>query len=75
MVAAHNEAHGGRNGVGLVKLMGRDSGFIAAYAALAASEVNFCLIPEAPFTLVGAVPPGQVGISRVPYSDPRRHPV
>jgi 6-phosphofructokinase 1 len=53
VVAAHNEAHGGRNGVGLVKLMGRDSGFIAAYAALAASEVNFCLIREAPFTLEG----------------------
>ena len=53
VVAAHNEAHGGYNGVGLVKLMGRDSGFIAAYAALAASEVNFCLIPEAPFTLEG----------------------
>jgi len=53
VVSAHNEAHGGRNGVGLVKLMGRDSGFIAAYAALAANEVNFCLIPEAPFTLEG----------------------
>ena len=53
VVSAHNEAHGGHNGVGLVKLMGRDSGFIAAYAALAASEVNFCLIPEAPFTLEG----------------------
>ena len=51
--AAHNEARGGRNGVGLVKLMGRDSGFIAAYATLADSQVNFCLIPESSFTLTG----------------------
>lgn len=51
ITAAHNEAKGARNGVGLVKLMGRESGFIAAYSALASSEVNFCLIPEVPFTL------------------------
>jgi len=49
--SAHAEADGARNGVGLVKLMGRDSGFIAAYAALADNEVNFCLIPEIPFSL------------------------
>ena len=49
--AAHAEATGARNGIGLVKLMGRDSGFIAGYAALADSNVSFCLIPEAPFTL------------------------
>jgi len=49
--AAHVEAKGARNGVGLVKLMGRESGFIAAYATLATSDVNFCLVPEAPFTL------------------------
>jgi 6-phosphofructokinase 1 len=49
--SAHTEAMGARNGVGLVKLMGRDSGFIAAYAALADNEVNFCLIPEIPFSL------------------------
>jgi 6-phosphofructokinase 1 len=42
---------GVRNGVGLVKLMGRYSGFIAAFATLANNDVNFCLIPEAPFTL------------------------
>lgn len=48
---AHVEAVGARNGVGLVKLMGRESGFIAASAALANSEVNFCLIPEVEFTL------------------------
>jgi 6-phosphofructokinase 1 len=49
--AAHAEALGARNGVGLVKLMGRDSGFIAAYTALADNNVNFCLVPEVPFTL------------------------
>ena len=49
--AAHTEALGGRNGVGLVKLMGRDSGFIAAYASLATNHVNFCLVPEVKFTV------------------------
>jgi 6-phosphofructokinase 1 len=49
--AAHAEALGARNGVGLVKLMGRDSGFIAAYTALADSDINYCLVPEVPFTL------------------------
>jgi 6-phosphofructokinase 1 len=48
--AAHAEAKGARNGVGLVKLMGRDSGFIAAFATLADPQVNFCLVPEVPFT-------------------------
>jgi 6-phosphofructokinase 1 len=51
--AAHTEATGARNGIGLVKLMGRDSGFIAAFTSLADSQVNYCLIPEAPFTLTG----------------------
>jgi 6-phosphofructokinase 1 len=51
--SAHAEALGARNGVGLVKLMGRESGFIAAYATMANSDVNFCLIPEAPFPLEG----------------------
>jgi 6-phosphofructokinase 1 len=49
--AAHSEAEGARNGVGLVKLMGRESGFIAAYSALADTQVNFCLVPEVPFKL------------------------
>ncbi|MBW1820117.1 MAG: ATP-dependent 6-phosphofructokinase [Deltaproteobacteria bacterium] len=49
--SAHNEALGARNGIGLVKLMGRHSGFIAAYATLANSVVNFCLVPEVPFGL------------------------
>ena len=51
--AVHSEAEGARNGIGLVKLMGRDSGFIAAYAALVDGQVNFCLVPEVPFTLDG----------------------
>lgn len=50
---AHTEACGVPNGIGIVKLMGRESGFIAARAALALKEVNFVLIPEAPFTLEG----------------------
>ena len=40
-------------GVGLVKLMGRHSGFIALYATLANRDVNVCLIPEARFNLDG----------------------
>ena len=51
--SANAEAMGARNGIGLVKLMGRESGFIAAYAALANNDVNYCLIPEVPFTLEG----------------------
>jgi len=51
--AAHTEAKGTFNGIGLVKLMGRDSGFIAAYATLANPVVNFCLIPELDFELEG----------------------
>ncbi len=51
--AAHTEALGASNGIGLVKLMGRDSGFIAAFSALVDSRVNFCLVPEVPFTLAG----------------------
>ncbi len=50
---AHVEAVGAPNGIGLVKVMGRDSGFLAAYGSLASMEVNFCLIPELPFKLRG----------------------
>jgi 6-phosphofructokinase 1 len=48
---AHTEARAVLNGVGLVKVMGRDSGFIASGATLASGEVNYCLIPEQTFTL------------------------
>ncbi len=51
--SAHVEANGAPNGVGLVKLMGRHSGFIACFATLAQPDVNFCLIPETPFELEG----------------------
>ncbi len=51
--AAHNEAQGYPNGIGLIKLMGRHSGFIAATAALAQQDVNFVLIPEVDFDLEG----------------------
>ena len=50
---AHDEARGAYNGIGLVRLMGRDSGFIAAYASLANSVANFCLVPEVRFELDG----------------------
>lgn len=53
LYSAYVEATGAWNGIGLVKLMGRHSGFIAAYATLANSNVNFCLVPEIPFTLEG----------------------
>jgi 6-phosphofructokinase 1 len=49
--SAHVEAEGARNGIGLIKLMGRESGFIAAYATLANNDINFCLIPEVRFSL------------------------
>ncbi len=50
---AHNEAKGAYNGIAIVKLMGRDSGFIAANAALSTQEANFVLIPEMPFSIHG----------------------
>ena len=51
--AAHVEAEGAPNGIGLVQLMGRHSGYIAANAALAEPDVNCVLIPEVPFPLDG----------------------
>jgi 6-phosphofructokinase 1 len=50
---AHTECHSVLNGVSIVKLMGRHAGFIAAAATVASQDVNFCLIPELPFTLDG----------------------
>jgi 6-phosphofructokinase 1 len=49
--AANTEAESAHNGIGLVKLMGRDSGFIAAYTVLVDGHVNFCLVPEVPLAL------------------------
>jgi 6-phosphofructokinase 1 len=67
--AANAEAEAAQNGIGLVKLMGRDSGFIAAYSALVNNQVNFCLVPEVPFTLEGFLSALQARIER------RRHAV
>jgi 6-phosphofructokinase 1 len=53
IVSASNEAEGYPNGIGLIKLMGRHSGFIAATATLAQQDVNFVLIPEVDFDLEG----------------------
>ena len=50
----HTEACSAPNGIGLVKLMGRDAGFIAAGAALASQDANFVLVPEVPFPMHGA---------------------
>jgi len=51
--SAHIEATGARNGIGVVKLMGRHSGFIACHAALASTDVDVVLIPELAFALEG----------------------
>jgi len=53
VAAAHIEARDAMDGIGLVKVMGRESGFIAAHTALAQNDVNFVLIPEVPFELLG----------------------
>ncbi len=53
ITAAHAEARSVYNGLGIVKLMGRDSGFISAYATLANPVVNFCLVPEDDLQLDG----------------------
>jgi 6-phosphofructokinase 1 len=70
--SAHDEAEGYLNGIGLVKLMGRHSGFIAASAALANSDANFVLVPELPVILDG--PDGLLAMleERLPR---RRHAV
>ena len=51
--SAHMEARSVQNGISLVKVMGRNSGFIAAGATIASQDVNFTLIPEEPFALEG----------------------
>lgn len=53
IACAHVEANGAYNGIGIVKVMGRESGFIAAQATLALKEVNFVLVPENTFSLDG----------------------
>jgi 6-phosphofructokinase 1 len=51
--SAHAEAKGAPYGIGLVKLMGREAGFVAAGATLASQQVNFCLVPEQRLVLEG----------------------
>jgi len=67
---AHNEARGAYNGIAVLKLMGRDSGFIAAYASLSIQESNFVLIPEMNFDLDG--PKGFLHVLRKRLED-RHH--
>ena len=62
--AAKIEANSGLRGVGLVKLMGRHAGFIAAHAAIASREADLVLVPELPFKF-GSLTDGQQGI--LPY--------
>ncbi|PKU85408.1 6-phosphofructokinase 5, chloroplastic [Dendrobium catenatum] len=57
--SAYIEAHSAYHGIGLVKLMGRSSGFIAMHASVSSGQIDVCLIPElylclkVPFTLEG----------------------
>ncbi len=60
--SASIEATGARNGIGLVKLMGRHSGFIACHAALASTDVDAVLVPELPLHMEG--PGSFLSISR-----------
>ncbi len=53
VACAHVEAKGAPRGIALVKLMGRDAGFIAAGTAVASQDANFVLVPEVPFVLEG----------------------
>lgn len=50
---AHVESKGAPNAIAVVKLMGRDAGFIAAGSTVASQDVNFCLVPEVRFALDG----------------------
>lgn len=73
ITSAHAEARGAANGLSIVKLMGRDSGFIAAYATLANTVVNICLVPEIPFRLEG--PDGLYEALRRRYERGKTHAV
>ena len=65
--AAYVEASCHRSGIGLVKLMGRDSGFIASFATLADTQVGLCLIPEVAFSIDGIVRAARQRIERDGY--------
>lgn len=51
--SAYIEAHSAYRGIGIVKLMGRSSGYIAMHASLSSGQIDICLIPEVPFNLHG----------------------
>ncbi|KAK6928976.1 Phosphofructokinase domain [Dillenia turbinata] len=51
--SAYIEAHSAYHGIGVVKLMGGSTGFIAMHASLASGQIDICLIPEVPFQLHG----------------------
>jgi 6-phosphofructokinase 1 len=70
--AAHNEAEGYPNGIGLIKLMGRYSGFIASTVVLSQQDVNYVLIPEVDFDLDG---PNGLLVSLEKRLDTRKHAV
>lgn len=55
LLAAKTEAMACQKGIAMVKLMGRNSGFIAAYASAASGVTDICLIPEAPFKLTNLI--------------------
>src|ERR1700733_6533141 len=65
--AAYVEASCHRFGIGLVKLMGRDSGFVASFATLADTQVGLCLIPEIDFSIDGVVRAARQRIQRDGY--------
>jgi 6-phosphofructokinase 1 len=62
--AANTEAEAAHNGIGLVKLMGRDSGFTATYSVLVDSQANSCLVPEVEFTLEKFLPELKLRLER-----------
>lgn len=51
IMAAHEESRSALNGIGIVKLMGRESGFIALHASTASGDVNLLLLPEMEFNM------------------------
>jgi 6-phosphofructokinase 1 len=50
---ANTEAEGFPFGLGVVKVMGRNSGFIAMHSALGSCVADLCLVPEVDFYLDG----------------------
>ena len=53
--SAYVESRGADYGIGLVRLMGRDAGWIAMEATNISRDVNICLIPESEFGTKGVI--------------------